>query len=427
MHHYYRVMLLAAAIVVMVAVVPRPVQSQDDAPTTPIIGALLIAPTTLGRIQSAQLDTSTQAIYAYAANADQISVFSAVDGSPTTSYALPSPTDGLVWGAGGRLAAWQESALYIYDGYGARLHLSLTAPQPIAGVVFAQTQAWLFSYHANGNLIVWDTLEGDILHTTIWRYPIDDVALSPDDSQLLLGSWQGAAALYDLNAQAFTAAFTHDTRALVGGVFSGDAVVSWGFDGSLRWPDSMLAVGGQLWQVDAIGSALWAWVGDGRLLQIDPASRRLQHTYAHPDRMTSYALRGDRLLTTSGNGTAYLWDTTSGVEVVRLGGAATVYGGVWSSDGAQILTWDADGVLRVFAAITESACFITAPANANQRDAPSTSGAFVGTLAANTGRYGVAQATDASGFRWYQLDTGAWVREDVVRVLPACTTLAVLA
>lgn len=73
--------------------------------------------------------------------------------------------------------------------------------------------------------------------------------------------------------------------------------------------------------------------------------------------------------------------------------------------------------------VSGAACVVTAANDVNLRAEPSTDADIPATLSAGTGRFVVAQTVDDDGFTWWQVDTGAWVRGDVVTTAGDCTAV----
>lgn len=402
---------------------PQPAAGQDGPPIA-AIGALAIIPTDAAPIGAAQFTPDGSGVVVWGQGADALSLYAVADGSRQAHYGLVAPVAGIAWGPRDRLVGWSGVDWWIYDGYGAALYLHNSATTPIAGARLAQSQPWLFTWHTDGHLMVWDTEEGDVLHQTIWRYGIDRVAIDSTETRLFLGSWWGAAAIYDLTAQGFVSHFDHATRALVAGIFGASGALTWGWDGSLRWhtaiTTTVLDLHTPIWEAAAADTSVLVRAASGNVVVVDASARQVVTVLAHDGAVTSMARRDDTLFTTSDDGFGRLWAWADGIEAVRVGLTGPALGGAWSADGRRVLAWDAAGVVWVFPVLAADDCFITAPNNVNTRDTPNTSGAFLGTLPAHTGRFASAATTGADGFQWYQLDNGAWVRGDVVTAVGMC-------
>lgn len=68
-------------------------------------------------------------------------------------------------------------------------------------------------------------------------------------------------------------------------------------------------------------------------------------------------------------------------------------------------------------------CVVSASSNVNLRGGPGTAFSVVGSLAGDADTAAIAQATGSDGQIWWQLESGAWVRSDVVTETGACDLL----
>jgi oligopeptide transport system substrate-binding protein len=71
-------------------------------------------------------------------------------------------------------------------------------------------------------------------------------------------------------------------------------------------------------------------------------------------------------------------------------------------------------------------CSLSAAQNVNLRGGPGTNFDVVGMLEANVAQNAVAQTNGTDGFTWWQVESGAWVREDVVLEDGMCAALPVV-
>jgi len=69
------------------------------------------------------------------------------------------------------------------------------------------------------------------------------------------------------------------------------------------------------------------------------------------------------------------------------------------------------------------ACAVTPSNVVNLRAGAGTYFNIIGNLTPETTATAVGQADDADGYVWWKLDTGAWVREDVVDEVGLCQAL----
>lgn len=77
-------------------------------------------------------------------------------------------------------------------------------------------------------------------------------------------------------------------------------------------------------------------------------------------------------------------------------------------------------------ATPEAACTVSAASNANLRSGPGTSYELQGQFSGGTSQSATGQVTGADGFVWWQLESGSWVRSDVVNESGSCDTLPVV-
>lgn len=77
-------------------------------------------------------------------------------------------------------------------------------------------------------------------------------------------------------------------------------------------------------------------------------------------------------------------------------------------------------------AVPEAACTVSAAGNANLRSGPGTSYKLQGQFAGGTSQSATGQFTGADGFVWWQLESGSWVRSDVVNESGNCDNLPVV-
>lgn len=71
-------------------------------------------------------------------------------------------------------------------------------------------------------------------------------------------------------------------------------------------------------------------------------------------------------------------------------------------------------------AIQDGVCRATSGSNVNQRQGPGTNFAIAGQLTANSAEDIIGRTIGGDGFVWWQLESDAWVRNDVVELLGDC-------
>ncbi|MEO1667780.1 MAG: hypothetical protein AAFU54_24300 [Chloroflexota bacterium] len=110
----------------------------------------------------------------------------------------------------------------------------------------------------------------------------------------------------------------------------------------------------------------------------------------------------------------------SGFEVTDRSG---FYGLGMISDPSSVTNCEASNVWVYRIAAEAGGCEILAGGNVNLRGGPGTTFNVAGTLSGGSVSVAVAAATGADGFTWYQLEGGAYVREDVITAQGACASL----
>jgi hypothetical protein len=85
-------------------------------------------------------------------------------------------------------------------------------------------------------------------------------------------------------------------------------------------------------------------------------------------------------------------------------------------EGTDIWAWEVDQVVEF-----GEQCGVRATGAVNLRSGPATSFERAGMLEAGQTAIVTGQATDAEGFVWWQLESGSWVRSDVVGMAGNCT------
>jgi hypothetical protein len=108
-------------------------------------------------------------------------------------------------------------------------------------------------------------------------------------------------------------------------------------------------VGGAAWSGDE--SAILTWSDDGTARLWDTASGAELLRLTHESSVLGVAWNGDEsaILTRSSDGTARLWDAASGAELLRLTHEGGVIGAAWNGNESAILTWSfSDGTARVW-------------------------------------------------------------------------------
>ncbi len=197
---------------------------------------------------------------------------------------------------------------------------------------------------------------------------VKSVAFSPDGTQILTGSWDWSAQLWDVATGRVIRGFEgHDER-VTSVAFGPDGrhVLTGSIDGTMRlWETS---TGAELYQfnraderitavaVSPSGRHVLAATNQGVAHLWDVASRRaLRQFIGHSDALTALAFSpdGTKILTGSADATARIWDAATGRELQILKGhGASVLAVAFSPDGAQALTGSWDGTTRLWSTAT---------------------------------------------------------------------------
>jgi WD40 repeat protein len=418
------------AIILFCLLLPSPTEAQDDTPAVPTLGALHIIPHAEMLI-GAQWAADNSAVLTWAADA-RLRRYDPVTGELLRQTTLAFAPQGLVLTPDtARLAIWNGAQLAVQPSRGAGTLNLFQAPTPVTGAHWQPDGRRLWTWHPDGALIGWDV--GPAQQPTIavrieHSHPIANATWHPDGRAAILGSWSGVGAIVDFETQVVTP-FSQQTGALVGGVWVGEQAVSWGWDGSL-WEqpggriNARVQSTARLWDAQVIGADILTPTAGNALLVWDTATLQPRASLDHDDRVTGFSSAAGLVLTTSQDGTARLWGAASAALTLSYTHGVAVRGGALSHDGTRLWTLAEDNTLRLFIVPGVDDCYVTAPANVNQRETPSTRGAFIETLTAYTSAVVGGATTGGQGFRWWQLENGAWVREDVVLALPACDALS---
>ncbi|RIK56925.1 MAG: hypothetical protein DCC57_02565 [Chloroflexi bacterium] len=229
--------------------------------------------------------------------------------SPAGAQVLTVSSDktARVWGA------TTGALLLVLDGHTAPLRAG--AFQPATGHALTAGD--------DGVVRLWETTAPPTRTLRIQGAAIRAVAVSPDGNQVLIGSNDNAARLWNLAGGALLRTFEGHTQAINDVAFSTDGTraLTASYDTTAR-----------LWDVES-GELLRTFSGH---------TRSVSGVAFSPD--------GGQVLTGSGDGTARLWDTETG-EVLRTLSAPTgeVTAVAFAPDGLHVATADGNGTLRVWA------------------------------------------------------------------------------
>ena len=123
-----------------------------------------------------------------------------------------------------------------------------------------------------------------------------------------------------------------------------------------------------------------------------------------------------------------LWDLVTATEIAAHDIGTSFFSRVvFSPDGKLLATLLSEtGTVTLWGIASPDACVAIAGGNVNLRSGPGTEFDQVGTFSSGTNAYVNAQAADASGFVWWHLISGAWVRSDLVTTAGTCESVTVI-
>jgi len=256
----------------------------------------------------------------------------------------------------------------------------------------------------DGTVGVWNAETGQALHTLAHRGRVWSAAFDDADAQLVSGSGDYCARLWDVPSGAMTLELCDHEASVYDAALSpdGKALVSASADGKVRYWDPRSGVlverlaghGGILWRLDyapdgrrfvtasedgtariweldraGLETQLNAKAGQATLMSMTADGSRLAVPYAdgttriwtqdgalkhvlsgHTSRVwaTAFAFSGRRLATTSVDRTAIIWDVAEGSLRYVLKHDEIVAQVAWSPDDAELATMSVDGSLSLW-------------------------------------------------------------------------------
>ena len=265
----------------------------------------------------------------------------------------PAP-DGFYWLSyardGGTLVfGGMDGVARLYDPHTGALRLSLEhrAGTEINRASFNPTATRLITTGADGKAVVWDAATGARLHVlAAGSFGFLGVygELSPDGKTLLTATMGGVGTGWDIETGAELGSLDH------GGQILGADMTS---DGTLA-------------ATCGVDRRTVVWDLDRRALRLTLSG--------HSDVIWKcvFAPDGRRLLTTSADGTAKIWDLATGTLVTAVDAGDIVHEGEFSADGRLIVTNTLDGAAQVWDA--ETGALLTSHTFAGRRSHFTTDG-----------------------------------------------------
>ena len=283
---------------------------------------------------------------------------------------------------GKRIAsAGEDGTARVWDAESGKVLLILEGHTgAVVSAVWDASGTRLATAGADGTARVWDAHTGDeLLSIEAHQMAVNAIAWSPDSARLVTGGEAGYSRIWDAvsgseSVTIFTegepvthAAWNNDgsliaagypQRARVWDADTGEGLVSlapkWQNLSFVAWSNdgARLVTGGlgyaQVWNLPDIPAS------DGDVLNLDSST---SHEHAAPAmeiggiRHASWNNNDSRILSVSGNGTAEIWDTSSGESLVFLiGHTDAVNTGAWGPDQTLVATASDDGTARIWEA-----------------------------------------------------------------------------
>jgi WD40 repeat protein/serine/threonine protein kinase len=222
---------------------------------------------------------------------------------------------------------------------------------------------------------LWDAASGKLMASFAHRHAVNHAAFSPDGARILTAGYDSTAKLWDAASGKLIASLADPRIASFWyGAFSpggariltkneGGTASLWdgasgkliGFFGN-RGPISpgyaFLEAGGPSWRVhfSADGARVLATSGDHSAKLWDAASGKLLMSFPHQDEVfqAEFSPNGARVLTASRDKTAKLWDAASGKLIAFSEHPDGLYHAAFSPDGARILTASGDKTAKLW-------------------------------------------------------------------------------
>jgi WD40 repeat protein len=193
-----------------------------------------------------------------------------------------------------------DCTVFIWDALTGQLLHSLSHTLRVIKVAFSPDGSKVVTVTNNdtgGNhdtVFIWDALTGQLLDSLSHSWWVTDVTFSPDGSKVLTGSGDGIARIFDASTGVSLHNLSHQVS---GGNYS---------------------------------------LEDFKFLEV---------------RSVAFSPDGSKVLTGSKDGTARIWDTLTGLQLLNLNHGRMVLGAIFSPDGSKILT-KTDTVVCIWDAFT---------------------------------------------------------------------------
>jgi WD40 repeat protein len=185
----------------------------------------------------------------------------------------------------------------------------------------------------DGSIMVWDAASGERVNLLFSGATsgMQLAAWSPDERHILAIPWDGLTELWDFEAGEILHTFGQQHEILAG---------AWSPDGSRFVTAGGSSSGG--------GATIWDPItGEGRL-ELFPDD------FAFAVSAVDWSLDGERIVTTSADDLARIWDADSGHQLLSFPGVSAALWAAWSPSGDRILVAE-PGSVKVFDAVSGAA------------------------------------------------------------------------
>lgn len=300
-----------------------------------------------------------------------------------------------------RIVSAAEDALRVWDVDTRSIVASMAHDGAVLGAQWSHDNRTILAWSADGSIRVWDAENGTEISRLLHGAWVDGAQWLADERQILSWGRDGVMRLWD--------AQTGDVlRIFEDGAWINAVEVS--TDGQ-----RLLTAGASGWV------RLWS-LENGEVLQaFSVAGSILDAQWNHDEsQILLHALARESLIS--------VWDAHEGYLLSVLPHRSVVRGVGWNEDESRILTWDNEGLVRVWIVPQADDCFVRTPHDSvNRRSLPNVNASLMGRLVRGEVWLALGQsAVNADGLRWWQLSDGAWVREDVVEIQGRCENLPIV-
>jgi WD40 repeat protein len=219
----------------------------------------------------------------------------------------------------------------LWDAISGRLMASFEHQDAIHDAVFSSDGARILTASADKTARLWDAASGKLLGSFDNQADVTRVAFSPDGARILTTGDDAIAKLWDAASGKLIASFDHpETGSVWYGAFSPD--------------------GARILTVESFEFAkLWD-AASGRLIaSFGHLGHHIWERFLEADRpVLHFSPNGARVLTTSADNSAKLWDAASGELVASFPHQGEVFQAEFSSDGARVLTAGEDKTAKLW-------------------------------------------------------------------------------